>query len=343
MTLLWLVACSGGPAGTGPDGAEVEDGLLPPSTWVDTVAADPQAFADLTGSDDRDGWVALHAGDPYRAWSAMQSDAGRHRAAREVVLELEALAVLHRRAARELGSAWSDAPEPVRTAAAYAVDCEVAPEDAVLRERFEGVVPDALPSPVWTLPEDGFTRVIHDPCFEHHLARSWKERAGAVDGLAQSLFGPVPFHGSARTTAQDARDDLTALRRALELRAAARPPGPGSDLVADLDADGVARIHTATALAHDALVDGPGERGGSAEYARVLLELAHPAEPPAVGPLSPRVLYAHLAQAELASGDPRRALVWLGPLGDRAAGVRETVSDLAVLRGLSRVGDSKEE
>ncbi|MCB9678437.1 MAG: hypothetical protein H6737_25275 [Alphaproteobacteria bacterium] len=318
MIALLLVGCSS----PGPS-------VAPDPTWIDALTE--PAFAALIERDGREGWVALHAGRPDEAWAAMQSDEGRHRAALDARLVYEALASVHTTAARALGEEWPDAPPEVRAAAAHATDCSVAPDDPVLAARFAArAAPD--PGPVWTLEADGFTRTIHDPCAEAHAARLWAEREGPVEGLAGQVFGPVAFESGPRT-AQGARDDLMALRRQLDLGAAARPDAA---LAEDLAADDVAAVHTATRLAIDAL------EAGDAEYARTLLQLAHSGGH-VLSAQAPERYWAALAWAELASGNPRGALDALAVLGPRAAGPRETVADLAVLRGLSRVGDSKEE
>lgn len=308
MILLTLLACSSAP---GP-------GVLPDPTWVDEIATDPGRFEALLKADGRAGWIELHAGRPEQAYEQMGSPTGRRRVANEVADLYSALAHVHQYAAVQLAEGWADAPESVTQAAAHAVDCSA----------HAGHPPSLART-------DGLEHPVYNPCTEAEAAAVWSTRGGDVEGLAGQIFGPIPFEWTGAHTSQGARDALAELRRRIELGRAGRPDSEG--LARSLAADEIARVRTAVALAQVALDE------GEVEYARSLLVLAHPAGSPAIGPTRPPILYADLARAELLSGNPRRALDWLAALGPESLGVSETVSDLAVLRGLSRVGDSKEE
>ncbi len=355
MLLFTLVGALWGCGGDAGDRSAADPGN-PPDDAVDAgwiaVIADRDRFDTQMKTDGRQAWIALHAGRLADAWSTMETPAGRARAASELSDLYTEISVLHRDAAVRLASEWADAPDPVKQAGLAASDCTRRPEAPLLAERFDAQLPtppsDAhsspLWTPVWTIEEADFTRVIHDPCTAHRISQAWAPDA-RPEGLPASLFGAIPMEPGDARSAEGARQDLRALDAALD---AIRERYPDDDGVFEgLAVFEIARIRTAIALAGHALDDIREEDSVEAiadtyEYARTLLQLAHPPDRPAIGPTTPPLLYARLARAELGSGRPRQALDWLAPLGDRAAGARETVSDLAVLRSLSHVGDSKE-
>jgi hypothetical protein len=328
-----LFGCGGEPARSVDDPA-VDGG------WIDVIA-DRTRFDTQMKTDGRPAWIALHAGRLEDAWAAMETDAGRARAEVELAELHDALSDVHRHAAIALATEWDEAPEAVVDAGEAAADCATRPASPELAERFD--LPAAKPpeqrasEPVWTLEEEGFTRVVHDPCASFRMARDWRP-AESPEGLPASLFGPLPMQPSETLDAEAARVDLRRIDATLDALRTRHPDDDG--VFAGLGVYGIARIRTAAMLAGQALDD--AERLEQVEYARTLLQLAPPPERPAVGPMTPPVVYARLAEAELRSGRTRQALDWLAPLGDTATGVRETVSDLAVLRSLSHVGDSKE-
>ena len=76
--------------------------------------------------------------------------------------------------------------------------------------------------------------------------------------------------------------------------------------------------------------------------AQMALDMANPRE---IGPLNPPVLFAILAEANVATGHTREALDYLEVLSEaypEVLALDETVGDLAVLKGMNRQGDSKE-
>ena len=206
----------------------------------------------------------------------------------------------------------------------------------------------------------------------------WQDNATALATptdaeLAQTLFAPWLTRGdlAAEAVSASAPGVLGATMPSLDLWSVQRPL-PATDRF-DAGRD-EARAVTAvvdgwnSALAHMATDDGRAvltdldvaerfrqewlvARGRLAlvedhpQHAMSLLELAHHAGEP-LGPKNPPGLYALLAEARLRTGRTREALDALAVLADaypEVHGLFEALGDLAVLEGLDRPGDSKEE
>jgi len=114
----------------------------------------------------------------------------------------------------------------------------------------------------------------------------------------------------------------------------------GAELLDGLNLPGVLRSRYLLALARHALAaDHPRQ---ALAIVQVAMDLEKPRQ---IGPLNPPGFYAVTAEAQLLTGHTREALDALQVLADaypELAGVDEVVGDLAILQGLDRHGDSKE-
>jgi hypothetical protein len=286
------------------------------------------------------------AGDP---WSARAPDADR-----------AALAAMGEGfAPRPDTGAASPTPLEARLAAHAAAEVgDLAPLLAAARE------------PMLLEPVDGYTRQWWDPCVHRSLADAWLGRArgtlgeagvGAwAEGLEGSLFAAWP-DGAALTGQDDwsllgaeplpgASDDLEAARDAArdvdaESDAWKRDLGAvadadGAALLSDLKVVDVYRHERLVARARRALVEGRPIQAGV--FAQRAVDVASPE----VGPLNGPAAYALLAESALRTGRTREALDSLRRIEGghpEIVGVRELIGDLAVLEGLDRQGDSKED
>lgn len=114
----------------------------------------------------------------------------------------------------------------------------------------------------------------------------------------------------------------------------------GAELLAGLNLPGVLRSRFLLALSRHCL--GAGHPRQALAVVQMAMDLEHPRQ---IGPLNPPGFYAVTAEAQLMTGHTREALDALQVLSDaypELAGVDEVVGDLAILQGLDRHGDSKE-
>ncbi len=233
--------------------------------------------------------------------------------------------------------------------------------------------------PLWSEKGNGDTRrTFYDPQLHWTLARAWSQASPApLDDLQALLFSgcidAADLQAERQRLAQggqpDARCATAPSWSALEV---ASRPGPTDDpqaardrvrrmdelianwkkgLLASVDPTGQELVQNL------ALVEILRSRALLAQ-ARHALEADHPAEaaalaqlamdmgsPRTVSPLNPPLLYATLAEANLDLGHTREALDSLQVLSTAfplAREVDEIVGDLAILQGLDRQGDSKE-
>jgi hypothetical protein len=223
-------------------------------------------------------------------------------------------------------------------------------------------------APAWVAQADGFERTWWDPCLDASLARAWSVRARGDDwgGLGGALFGAWATSGDLEealsmgtpagelgadapavsgTGVTDAGDDADAARARVALLTAATDataarildaaPAEGSALAAELALVPRWREQVALAFARRALREGHPE--ASAVWARASGRGAVPPDPSAA---------VVLATAELRAGHTREALAALHPVWGPDRDLRsalDPLSDLAVLEGLGKPGDSKED
>ncbi len=172
------------------------------------------------------------------------------------------------------------------------------------------------------------------------LARDPELRSAGA--LGPSWLGPAPSPEDA-DDADAARARVAALDEALEgwkagLEERASPEG--RELLVGLDLVAGWRARQLVAWARAALQAGHPRQ--ALVYAQLAQDLRSPRQ---IGPTNPPALYALMAHAELAQGHARQALDALTPLvaaEPLARGLSETLGDLAVLEGMGRLGDSKE-
>jgi tetratricopeptide (TPR) repeat protein len=137
------------------------------------------------------------------------------------------------------------------------------------------------------------------------------------------------------------------LARALDIQWSAwlqglqsRVADDGKALLQDLSLGRIYRNQNLISLAEQCLDrDRPRQALALAQMAQ---DMAHPRE---IGPLNPPILFAILAEANVMTGHTREALDYLEVLIEaypEVLALDETVGDLAVLKGMSRQGDSKE-
>lgn len=239
----------------------------------------------------------------------------------------------------------------------------------------------ALATPVLEHSEDGLVRRWFDPCAHQALAAGWGQRAsaeavpsllaaldaGALDG---ALFMPwsdaadlraalslqpspdevlahLPSLSSsglgrldlAAATPEDARRAARALTAALDRWRAEAAHAPGGPIALELQIFERQRALWVTVRADDWL------RHARPDLAMAVLEPALDASNPEVSPLNPPELFLLLAEARVATGRARQALDALRPLADidrSLTGLHELLADLAVVQGIHRQGDSKE-
>lgn len=166
---------------------------------------------------------------------------------------------------------------------------------------------------------------------------------GVIAATPQSLdtagIFAAPSDGDDVDVARDEVRRLGEMLDAWQISAIAAAPPDGAALVNDLGLMRRYRQDWLVVRARSALAD------GHPRQALTYAELARDPGASDIGPLNSPAVFAVLAQSQLANGHTREALDALAPLVERypeAAGAREVVSDLAVLQGIDRVGDSKE-
>ncbi len=221
--------------------------------------------------------------------------------------------------------------------------------------------------PLWTEKAAVGERAFYDPAIYAMLASAY--RAGAVaDAPSATATVDAALFSASLTGADDARADLLALGippteaaaptaddseqcrgavRTLDaqldpwkIQLAASATDEGRALLDDLRLIEGARARTLVALGAAAL------RDDRPRCALAFAEMALDHESPrAIGPINSPTLFAVLAAANLRSGRTREALDALSVLVTpfpEVIGLNETVGDLAVLQGLDRAGDSRE-
>ncbi len=352
-----------------------------PADWLSQMALAPETFATLTADNRRDGWVALHAGDLNKAAASFDGDdpvtkRSRARAQHSLAVFYDDLARIEQRAVEDTASSWKargkTAPRyATLTMALHATCGEAVPADSGFEARaalhqakdLKGILNDA-DKPFRTL-EDG--SVVYDPCVFGTASVIWGERADASgradlggddDGLESTLFAPwlevdnvgqysptpldVPDSAGGTDDVQAAREHVRALTLALDAHKAqliAKAGDDGKALLLDLGAVERFRQEWLTARARTALAV------GRTNQALAYIEPAVDVTDRKVGPKNTPSTLAVLAEVNLARGRTRESLDSLQLLVDgwpEVAGLRELVGDLAVLQGLDRHGDSKE-
>ena len=200
----------------------------------------------------------------------------------------------------------------------------------------------------------GHSRALYSPLIFGTLAAVHAPNAAPVEGLAGLLF-------SSRWAAGD--DGLTGTLTTLGLTAPTDDPQSARDLVRQLDAHldafsgGTSAVNPEGAAVLDELQLVAGYRArlltdlarrnrDTPQVALALGQLALDVEHSrSVSTLNPPGLFVILATASFQSGRSREALEYLAPLATswpELVGLDETLSDLVVLEGLERLGDSKE-
>ncbi len=226
-----------------------------------------------------------------------------------------------------------------------------------------GDLGDGASSPVLREHADGHERLFHDPMAHRTLATAHRAAAGTVEGLAAVLFSPCPalddqgacdaasvwqplglsLEAGDADEAEAARSWVRALDAKLDpwaKRLHDEVSDEGRELLLQLRLVPGFRAQVLLDRARQALRAGHPRQAQA--YAQLALDLEHPRE---VSPVNAPGLYAALAEANLRTGHTREALDALQVLTDllpTVAGVDELVGDLAVLEGLDRQGDSKE-
>lgn len=224
---------------------------------------------------------------------------------------------------------------------------------------------DALATPVVSERVGSATREFWDP-WAHHTLAAWYTQlpsgtpppAPIPGDLGDRLFSATLLPGVLDTStfaalgippvppehddAQACRESVRAFDAQLDawaLSATAGLPEDGRALLSDLRLVPVARARVLEALAVEALPTAP-----NCALAYVLLAQDH-ADARAINPVNSPTLFAVLATAQLATGHTREALDALEPLASafpEIHGLDETVGDLAILQGIHRTGDSRE-
>ncbi len=220
----------------------------------------------------------------------------------------------------------------------------------------------AVDAPVVQEPTGGTTRDLWDPWTHHTLARWYAApattSAAEPSSLAARLFsarigpGPtlddtlaalgVPIVPADRDDPQACREAARALDGQLDAWSTAVAAGLADDgraLFTDLRLVPVARARILEALAIAALPEAP-----NCSLAYALLAQDH-GDSRAINAVNTPTLFAVIATAQLSTGHTREALDALEPLTaafPEIHGLDETVGDLAILQGIHRTGDSRE-
>jgi hypothetical protein len=214
-------------------------------------------------------------------------------------------------------------------------------------------------------PAGDHERTLHDPLLARTRAIVHRAQAEAIaipaePGLAALLFsgdwtaadrGPNPptlgLLGlgplSGPDEVQPARERVRAADARLDAWIEGRTQGADEaeiGVYADLQLLGLYRSRLLVNEARAALLGGRPHQ--AAATAQLALDAQHGR---AIGPLNPPALFAVLAEANLRTGRTREALDSIEVLGGAypfVQGLDETLSDLVILEGMGRAGDSKE-
>lgn len=215
---------------------------------------------------------------------------------------------------------------------------------------------------IWVEAAGDHERAFHDPMRHWSLADVHGDVGSVPDGITGLLFSAcldAQSASCATSTAtslgidadlageddpEKARELVRSLDVALDAWAGEQEDALGDDgraLLDDLALVPRLRAEVLLGLARDAIADDRPRQ--ALAMAQLALDLERPRE---VGPVNLPGLYAVLATANLRTGHTREALdnlhVLTGSPLDEAHGVKEIVGDLAILQGLDRQGDSKE-
>jgi hypothetical protein len=237
----------------------------------------------------------------------------------EAAVALRSAAAALRAAGSEDGSATDDAPPAVEVEAL----ARAASDD-------EHALEALLFSPWWTRED-----VVHDVADDPSL-RTAGARGPTLTTLG--VHGPVPKEESIEWARGRARTLATQLER--WQKAELPKSGDGLQLLDELQLVRQYEGKVLLAWARAALDEGrPHE---ALTYAQMALDAERSRE---ITPVNGPGLYAVLAEADLRTGRTRESLDALEVLTTRfpeVEGLDETVGDLAILQGLDRQGDSKE-
>lgn len=294
-------------------------------------------------------------GDPER-WSALAATAPGHEVLgaplAEVVLPeghpWSARAALHRSAADDPGPLLQVAPAIVEPADGFERRFYDPCVHAALYRSWESRLAADLGGADWRAAivwaGDDLTGHLFAPWLAPDDLRGDLARVGrpGLVGSGGGIASRLPaLHGP--DVVQPARDlvhqldaELADAGRSLAAAASA----DGTALLTDLALLDRHRQDLLVVRAREALLD------GRPQQALVLLQLARDATAAEAGPRNAPELFALLAEAELRTGRVREALDALHDLAAAHPEVRaleEVAGDLAVLRGLDRRGDSREE
>ncbi|MDP2310605.1 MAG: hypothetical protein Q8P18_31590 [Pseudomonadota bacterium] len=244
-----------------------------------------------------------------------------------------------------------------------AVDARVAQHEALRRgEGDPSSVLTLASAPLVSEPIAGGSRALWDPMV--HLTLSLGHGRAIADGyptdvLERTLFSGTidPADGAPAASLaklglalplQDDADACRELVRAFDrqldpwkVQLVATAPDAGKSLLTDLRLVEGLRARALVDWGVDAL--GNDRPRCALAFAEMALDHEHPRE---ITPLNPPTLFALSAAANLRTGRSREALdaleVLRGPFPE-TMGLDETVGDLAVLQGLDRAGDSREQ
>lgn len=191
----------------------------------------------------------------------------------------------------------------------------------------------------------GYGRAIADDYPTDALERAlFSGGIDPADGAPAASFAKLGLTPPLTDDAEACRELVRAFDRQLDpwkVRLVATAPDAGKSLLADLRLVEGLRARALVDWGVDAL---GGDRPRCAlAFTEMALDHEHPRE---ITPLNPPTLFALSAAANLRTGRSREALdalqVLVGPFPE-TMGLDETVSDLAVLQGLDRAGDSREQ
>lgn len=193
-----------------------------------------------------------------------------------------------------------------------------------------------------------FPRLLFGPVTSLADARAESERADRVEGTwgAHAPFLQTLGMPSLDSTDDDPEIGLTfarALDEKLELWASEKvfkASPDGQALYHDLSFNAVWRSHLLTACARDVMLKGQPRKALSLAWSALDLEKAGE-----ITPVNHPALLALIVEGQLKTGRTREALEAMQTLLTAypdLMGLNEVIGDLAILEGMSRYGDSKE-